>query len=156
MIKKISSLILFLGICLSVGALGGLATASSVTTWYAGLQKPPLNPPSWIFAPVWTTLYVLMGIAGWKIWEVKTSDKNRLRFLFAAQLLLNGVWSFLFFGLRNPWISLADILLLWITLLVLTTGAWRTVRLSGLLLMPYLLWVSFAVYLNAAIGWLNR
>jgi len=154
--KKIFSLGLFLVVCLMVGALGGMATMSSKMTWYAALQKPPLNPPDWIFAPVWTTLYVLMAIAGWKIWALKTSESHRLRLLFAAQLVLNGVWSFLFFGLRNPCMSLADILLLWFSLFALIVCARRADRMAALLLLPCLLWVSFAAYLNAAIWWLNR
>ncbi len=155
-LKKFLKLFLFLGICLSVGWLGSIATAASRETWYAELQKPPLNPPDWIFAPVWTALYIFMAIAGWRLWQVETPAKNHLRFLFAAQLVLNGVWSFLFFGLRNPFTGLIDILLLWVSLFVLTTLAWRTVRMAGFLLTPYLIWVTFAVYLNAAIWRLNQ
>ena len=153
--KKNLNLFLFLGICLLVGWLGSIATGTSRETWYAGLQKPPLNPPDWIFAPVWTTLYIFMAIAGWRLWQVETPDKNRLRFLFTAQLVLNGVWSFLFFGLRHPFLGLMDIVLLWVSLFFLTARAWQTDRISGFLLLPYLLWISFATYLNAAIWRLN-
>lgn len=155
-IKKSLKLFLFIGICLSVGWLGSIATNTSREIWYAALRKPALNPPDWIFAPVWIILYIFMAFAGWRFWEIKTPDRNRLRFLFVAQLILNGAWSFLFFGLRNPFIGLMDIMLLWACLLVLTLGAWRTERTAGFLLIPYLTWVSFATYLNAAIWWLNR
>lgn len=155
-LKEFFKLFLFLGICLSVGWLSSIATEISREVWYAGLQKPPLNPPDWIFAPVWTALYIFMAIAGWSLWKKAIPDRGRLRFLFVTQLILNGVWSFLFFGLRNPFISLIDILLLWAGLFVLTMRAWKTVRIAGFLLTPYLIWVSFAVYLNAAIWWLNR
>ena len=110
--RKFFKLFLFLGICLSIGWLGSIATNTSREIWYAALQKPPLNPPDWIFAPVWIVLYILMAIAGWRFWEIETSDRNRLRFLFVLQLILNGVWSFLFFGLHNPFMSLIDIMLL--------------------------------------------
>lgn len=155
-LKKYLKLFLFLGICLSVGWLGGIATETSREVWYAALRKPPLNPPDWIFAPVWITLYIFMAVAGWRIWAIADLKKNQIRFLFVLQLILNGVWSFLFFGLRNPLISLADILLLLASLLVLTSYTWRPERMAGLLLIPYLIWVGFASYLNAAIWWLNR
>jgi len=152
---KIFQLFLFLGICLSVGWFGGFATESGLS-WYAELQKPPLNPPDWIFAPVWTVLYILMAVAAWRIWNKDYPGRNRLRFLFIVQLVLNGLWSFLFFQIRNPLMALADILFLWGSLSVLTASAWRADRPAGLFFTLYLGWVSFAVYLNAAIVWLNR
>jgi tryptophan-rich sensory protein len=155
-LKRIGTLFIFIVICLFVGWLGGAATESSRTSWYAGLQKPYLNPPDWIFAPVWTVLYLSMAIAGWRIWNVDDLSSGRMRFLFVVQLALNGVWSFLFFGLRDALSGLADIMLLWFFLLALVRLSWQKDRLSGHLLMPYLLWVSFATYLNAAIYWLNR
>lgn len=148
-------LLLFILICLAVGGLGSLATQSSLLTWYAELQKPPLNPPNWVFAPVWTTLYVLMAFAGWRIWKINSSVKNRLRFLFSAQLVLNGIWSFLFFKLRSPLIALIDILVLWGFVFILIKNLWKWDKQSSLLLIPYLLWLSFALYLNAALYWLN-
>lgn len=151
-----AQLVIFMVFCLSVGWLGGLATRASRLGWYAELQKPPLNPPDWVFAPVWTVLYVLMAIAGWRIWNIQAREKGYLRSLFILQLSLNGVWSFLFFRLQMPFLALADILLLWISLLVLTAHVWRSDKPTGILLSPYVLWVSFAVYLNAAVAWLNR
>lgn len=156
MLRKYLKLFLFIIACLGIGWVGSIATGTSKETWYAALQKPPLNPPDWIFAPVWITLYVFMAIAGWQIWETEKPKRNRVRFLFAAQLILNGIWSFLFFGLHNPLISFVDIGLLWVCLFMLILEAWRASRAAGFLLMPYLIWVSFAAYLNAAIWWLNR
>ncbi len=156
MAKKYSNLLLFIVICLSVGWIGSIATGTSRETWYAALQKPPLNPPDWIFAPVWLTLYVFMAVAGWRIWGTEDPGRNRTRFLFVLQLCLNGIWSFLFFGLRSPVLGLMDIGLLWTSLFLLTLEAWRTERIAGFLLMPYLIWVSFATYLNASIWYLNR
>jgi tryptophan-rich sensory protein len=154
-LKRIATLFIFIIICLFVGALGGAATESSRTSWYSGLQKPYLNPPDWIFAPVWTTLYLFIAIAGWRIWNAHIPNRNSMRFLFIAQLALNGAWSFLFFGLRNPLTGLVDIVLLWIFLLALVRLSWQEERISSYLLTPYLLWVSFAAYLNAGIWWLN-
>lgn len=146
----------FILICLAIGGLGGFFTQSSIGSWYPALQKPPLNPPNWVFAPVWTILYFFMGITGALLWSVDTPIRNRLRTFFVTQLILNGLWSYLFFGLRAPFIALLDIVILWIILLMLTTQAWRIKRSAGILLIPYLIWVSFAVYLNAAIWRLNR
>lgn len=154
--KQILRLLFFIFLCLSVGWLGGLATQSSLTTWYAGLQKPPLNPPDWIFAPVWTALYLLMAFAGWRLWGVVHPKQILLRFFFIAQLTLNGIWSFLFFALRNPFAALMDILILWSSVFVLIEKLRQVDRLASGILLPYLLWLSFAVYLNAAIFWLNR
>ena len=142
--------------CLAVGFLGSLATSSSLPSWYSGIQKPFLNPPNWVFAPVWSVLYILMAVAGWRLWTAESDQRFRLRTLFVVQLILNGIWSPLFFGARNPLAGLIDIVLLWSVLLSLTRTAWREDRTSGLLLAPYFLWVSFAAYLNAAIWWLNR
>jgi tryptophan-rich sensory protein len=139
-----------------IGWLGGAATESSRTSWYSGLEKPYLNPPDWIFAPVWTTLYLFMAIAGWRIWNVDSPNSNRMRFLFIAQLALNGVWSFLFFGLRNPLTGLVDIVSLWVFLLALLRLSWQEERISCYLLAPYLLWVSFASVLQLTITYLNR
>ena len=149
-------LLFFILICLSVGWLGGLATRSSITTWYAGLQKPPLNPPDWIFAPVWTALYLLIAFVGWRIWSFDHPHKNILRLLFIVQFLLNAIWSFLFFKLQSPLAAFIDILLLWICTLMLTKNLWQIDKQTCLLFIPYLFWLTFAVYLNTTILWLNR
>ncbi len=154
--RRFVSLFIFVLLCLLIGAAGGLSTASSLKDWYVGLQKPPLNPPSWVFGPVWTTLYIFIAVAGWRIWGAASSDTRRLKMLYVAQLFLNGIWSFLFFGMRQPLAGLVDIVLLWVCLVLLTTKTLRTDKIAGCLLVPYLLWVSFASYLNAALWWLNR
>jgi len=141
---------------LGVGWLGSVATDSARVEWYAYLQRPPFNPPDWIFAPVWTALYILMAIAGWRIWDRHLTNERSLRPLFIIQLVLNGIWSFLFFGMRNPLIALVDITLLWACIFILIKNAWQLQKASAILLIPYLLWVSFALYLNAGIWWLNR
>ncbi|HTL46995.1 MAG TPA: TspO/MBR family protein [Verrucomicrobiae bacterium] len=149
--KSIPRFLIFLTICLGIGWAGGMVTASSVTTWYGGLTKPPLNPPNAIFAPVWTSLYVLMAAAGARLWTGVPSA----RFLFVLQLILNGAWSFLFFGMRNPAIAMIDILALWICLFLLISAVRHQDKVSALLFLPYLAWVSFAGYLNGAIWYLN-
>ncbi|MCG3175865.1 MAG: Tryptophan-rich protein TspO [Candidatus Omnitrophica bacterium] len=146
----------FIAVCLAIGWLGGVATGSSRADWYADLLKPPLNPPDRVFAPVWAILYIFMAVAGWRLLILRNPcSNNSLRALFAAQLVLNGVWSFLFFGARSPLAGLVDILALWACLLMLIRTAWVKDRVSGYLLAPYFLWVSFAAYLNAGIWWLN-
>lgn len=143
--------------CQLVGVVGALFTASSVKTWFPTLEKPFFNPPSWIFGPVWTTLYLLMGIAAALVWhedlcrrEVKTALK-----VFVAQLFLNFLWSILFFGLQSPLLGLLDIVPLFF-LIVLTIKYFYLIhKTAAWLLIPYVLWVGFASILNFAIWWLN-
>jgi len=150
------ALVLFVALCLGIGALGGIATATSVETWYQGLQKPPFNPPNWIFAPVWTTLYVLMGVAAWRIWRRREAGGRRLALtLFAFQLALNLAWSFLFFGLQRIDLALVDIVLLLLAIAATIALFWPIERLAAWLLAPYLLWVAFATALNASLWLLN-
>lgn len=155
---RIRTLAVFLILCLGIGMLGGVVTRPAIEGWYAGLTKPSWTPPAWIFGPVWTVLYVLIGVAGWRIWIRRASSPAKwlvLR-LFAAQLLLNAIWSPLFFGLREPFLALVDIAGLWVMVL-LCWNAMRTAdALASWLFVPYLLWVSFAASLNAAIWWMNR
>lgn len=142
---------------LAVGLLSGLATARGVSEWYPGLAKPPFNPPDWLFGPVWTVLYLMMGVAAWLVW--RRADEARVGAplaLFTAQLLLNGLWSVLFFGLRSPGLAAAEIILLWIAI-GLTIRAFRPVSVpAAVLLIPYWAWVSFAAVLNISIWMLNR
>lgn len=154
--KDIAGLIVFIVIVLAVSALGSAFTASSVGTWYQTLEKPAFNPPDWLFAPVWTALYVMMAVAAWRIWRLpKQEGRPRALLLFFAQLAANLVWSALFFGLRAPGLALAEIVLL-LALIFLTMAAfWRLDRLAGALLAPYFLWVAFASVLNTAIVILN-
>jgi tryptophan-rich sensory protein len=141
-----------------VGGLSGFATARGVAEWYPTLIKPSFNPPSWIFGPVWTVLYVMMGIAAFLVWKRGFgSDGVKLALVvFAVQLMLNGLWSVLFFGMRAPGWALAEIVLLWLAIAV-TVFAFRKVDpVAGWLLVPYWAWVSFATVLNASLWWLNR
>lgn len=125
--------------------------------WYAQLQPPPLTPPAWVFAPVWTLLYALMGLAAWLVWQrAGLVAAARPLALFGLQLALNGLWSYFFFGLQRPGLALMDILALWLALLATLIAFRRSVPPAGVLLLPYLLWVTFAVYLNAGFWWLNR
>jgi benzodiazapine receptor len=143
---------------LAVGGLSGYATARGVADWYPTLAKPSFNPPAWVFGPVWTLLYVMMGVAAFLIWR-QGLDADGVRTalaVFAVQLALNGLWSILFFGMRAPGLALAEIALLWIAIGLTTLFFWRVTATAGALLLPYWGWVSFATILNASLWWLNR
>jgi tryptophan-rich sensory protein len=155
--KKALYIVIAVTICLLIGFLAGFATQSSVGTWYATLNKPSFNPPNWIFGPVWTLLYILMGIAAGLVWAkgfyhiwVKTA-----LYYFGFQLLFNALWSIVFFGFQEPFWALLVILVLLI--LILLTIKWFKIvsRPAAYLLIPYLLWVSFAMVLNYKIWELN-
>ena len=146
----------FLAICLAAGALGGLATSAKIPTWYTSLHKPAWNPPSWVFAPVWTTLYILMGVAGWLVWRKSRSLQARVLFLFWIQLALNTVWSLVFFGLEQPGLAFAEIVVLWLAIVATVVAFRQHSGTAALLLAPYLGWVSFAAFLNFTIWRLNR
>ncbi len=140
---------------LVVGAIGGLSTADAIPTWFTTLNKPSFNPPSWVFGPVWTTLYIMMAVAAWRIWLVEGFKRNWLA-PYVVQLLLNLGWSLIFFGARRPDLALIEIVLLWISIVVTLVAFRRIDRVAGWLLAPYLAWVTFATILNGAIWWLNR
>lgn len=125
--------------------------------WYAGLKKPPWNPPGWIFGPVWTLLYTAMAVAAWLVWRRGGfAGQRRPLSFYLVQLLLNALWSPLFFGLHRPALGLVDIALLWLALLATVRAFWKVRPLAGALLMPYLAWVTFASALNCAVWLLNR
>ncbi len=146
----------FVALCLAILALGGWVTASSVSTWYLTLQKPVFNPPDWMFAPVWTLLYLMIALAGWRVWRSRGLAGARAGMAaYAAQLALNLAWSFLFFGGRMIGIALAEILLLLGAIGVNAVLFWRIDRLAGWLLAPYAAWVAFACMLNFALWRLN-
>ena len=151
----ILGLVAFILVCLAVSGLGGAITATSVGTWYQTLEKPVFNPPAWVFAPVWTTLYVLMAIAGWRVWRTKSGAGRRALAVFALQLSLNLAWSFLFFGFQQIGLALFDVVALFAAILLTTVLFWRVDRLAGALFLPYLLWVGFATVLNASLWLLN-
>lgn len=139
--------------CELAGIFGAVFTTPEINTWYATLPKPALNPPAWVFGPVWTTLYLLMGIALFLVWEQlgKKKQASSVLSIFAVQLVLNTLWSILFFGLHSPALAFLDILLLWIAILFTIISFFCISRPAAYLLTPYLLWVTFAVYLNGEI-----
>ena len=146
-------LALWLLVSLSAGFVGSRFVPGE---WYASLEKPSWNPPGWIFGPVWTVLYILMGIAAWLVWkESGFPGAGPALILFLVQLVLNGLWSFLFFGLRNPPAAFGDIVVLWLLILWVTLLFWRERPLAGILLLPYLGWTGFASVLNFTLWRLN-
>lgn len=154
--RDLLGLLAFVVLCLSVSAIGGAITATSVDTWYQDLQKPSFNPPDWVFAPVWTALYVLMAIAGWRVWRAAQTETGRKALLvFTLQLGLNLTWSIVFFGLQRIGWALAEIVVLLCVIIANTVMFWRIERLAGMLLVPYVAWVAFAAMLNAALWYLN-
>jgi tryptophan-rich sensory protein len=153
--RQVAALVGFIGAAFIAGAIGSWATFPNVREWFPLLLKPSWNPPSWVFGPVWTTLYVLMGVAIWRAWRAGGPAATRLVRLYFVQLFFNALWSVLFFGLKQPAWALADILVLWVLLVWLQAGLWRSDRAAGALWVPYVLWVSFATALNAAIVRLN-
>jgi tryptophan-rich sensory protein len=148
-------LAVFIAVNAAVSAAGGWVTAGSVGTWYQSLAKPAFNPPDWIFAPVWTTLYVLIAISGWRAWQ-RGGEAARLALsVYAVQLALNLSWSFVFFGARMIGAALAEIVVLLAAIIANAVLFWRIDRAAGALLLPYAAWVSFATLLNAALWRLN-
>ncbi len=146
----------FVALCLAILAIGGWVTADSVGTWYRTLHKPDFNPPDWVFAPVWTLLYLMIALAGWRVWRrVGLSGARAGMVAYLAQLALNLAWSFLFFGGRMIGIALAEIVLLLVAIGVNAVLFWRIDRLAGWLLVPYAAWVAFACVLNFALWRLN-
>ncbi len=154
--NKNLKLILCILLPLSVGAISGIATAAGVRDWYLTLQKPFFNPPNYLFAPVWTTLYLLMGISFYLILQKRQQPfKRRAVIIFTLQLVLNFLWSFLFFKFHLVGLALVDIILMWLAILTMIVSFYKINKLAGLMQVPYLLWVSFATLLNASIWTLN-
>lgn len=158
--NKYTRILVLVVTCLAVGYFSSLVTRPAVESWFLTIQKPSFNPPNWLFAPVWTTLYIMMGIAGGLVWhEIDSSRKEEVKKamkFFAIQLALNALWSYLFFGLKNPLLALVEIVLLWLMIYETYIKFVRINKISGYLFVPYLLWVSFATVLNASIWWLNQ
>jgi benzodiazapine receptor len=137
--------------------IGSIFTTSAISTWYATLKKPAFTPPNWVFSPAWITLFVLMGISAFLVWNKGLSDqKVKIALsIFVAQLLLNVLWSVMFFGLRSPLAGLIEIAVLWIAILLSILYFFKVSEIAGVLLLPYILWVSFAAILNFSIWRLN-
>ena len=157
--NKISKILVVVVTCLVIGYFSGMVTRSAITTWYPTLVKPSFNPPNWIFAPVWSMLYIMMGVAAGLVWDRMEQEKEAVKkalVFFAVQLALNALWSFLFFGLKNPMLAGLEIVILWLMIFETYSKFIKINKIAGSLLIPYLLWVSFATVLNASIWWLNR
>lgn len=149
-------LVVFLAICFAMAGIGGAVTTPKTPGWYATLAKPSWNPPNWVFGPVWSALYLCMAVAAWLVWRQGGLPAVRLPLaLFGVQLLLNVLWSCIFFGLQNPGLAFGEVLLLWGAIAATTVAFWQRSRVAGLLLVPYLAWVSFASVLNFVIWRLN-
>lgn len=150
------SFVVFILLCLIVEIVGSFWTKESVSTWYPTLAKPSWTPPDWIFAPVWSSLYIMIAVSGWLIYRAEYSYKRTVALIFyGGQLALNFIWSFLFFSLRSPTLGLIDIVLLCLFISLTIIKAWPVRPLASLLLIPYLLWVIYATSLNAGIWLLN-
>lgn len=151
------SFVISLSLAYSAALIGSLFTADAINTWYAALTKPELNPPNWLFGPVWTVLYALMAIAAWRIYEKRKKNPkvNLLLWVYVAHLAVNAFWSIAFFGLHNPLLALVVVAVLWLCIAYLAVSFYRVDRMAGLLLLPYLAWVTFASYLNISIVLLN-
>ena len=147
-----------LAVVLAAGGIGSLATMRAIPTWYQTLTKPPFSPPGWLFGPAWTLLYLLMAVAAWLVWKqgMGAAGVKLALAVFLAQLVLNALWSIFFFGLRSPLAGLVDIVILWLAILATIVLFFRVSVPAGILLLPYIAWVSFAAVLNAAILRLNR
>jgi tryptophan-rich sensory protein len=157
--SNIIALVIALAVPFVVAAIGGIATGSSVSSWYPILKKPVWTPPAWVFGPVWTLLYLMMGIASWLVWQKRAKNQTQVRRAldwYGLQLGLNLFWSVIFFGLQQIGLALIEIVVLWSALLMTIIKFGRIRRAAAGLLLPYLLWTTFATALNAAIWWLNR
>ena len=157
MYKKVLKFIISIIICQSAGIFGSLFTFEAVPDWYITLKKPFFAPPNWIFGPVWIILYFLMGVSLYIVWkdELKSKTRNVFFVVFAIQLILNALWSLLFFGLKSPLLGLIDILILDVMLVVTIFYAKRVSKYAAMLLIPYMVWIIIASVLNYAIMVLN-
>ncbi len=157
--NKVIKILVVVAICLAVGYFSGTVTRSAILDWYPTLEKPSFNPPNWIFAPVWTALYVMMGVAAGLVWSRIDIEKELVKkalVFFIIQLVLNALWSYLFFGLKNPMLAGLEIILLWLMIYETYVQFAKINKIAGYLFIPYLAWVSFAAVLNASIWWLNQ
>ncbi|MBW2987474.1 tryptophan-rich sensory protein [Candidatus Woesearchaeota archaeon] len=156
-LRKVVKLILAIVICNLAGIIGSFFTSPAIQTWYATIQRPSISPPNWVFAPVWTTLFILMGIALFLVWDkgLKKKGVKIALIFFGIQLVLNALWSIIFFGLRNPLGGFIELCFLWAMILATIITFYRVSRPAAYLLIPYILWVSFAGILNFLIFYLN-
>ncbi|NMH25492.1 TspO/MBR family protein [Flavobacterium solisilvae] len=145
--------------CLAVGYISSIVTRENIPTWYALINKPFFTPPNWVFAPVWTLLYIMMGFAAGSVWNKIDTDEANVKkafLFFLIQLALNALWSFLFFGLHNPMLASIEIILLWLMIFETYKQFKNIDKLAANLLLPYLVWVSYATLLTISVWYLNR
>ena len=145
--------------CLAVGYLSSIVTQENIPTWFASINKPSFNPPNWVFAPVWTLLYIMMGYAAGRIWnkiDIHEAIVKKAFLFFLIQLALNALWSYLFFGLHNPMLASFEIIILWLMIYETYIQFKKIDKIAAYLLVPYLAWVSFATILTFSIWYLNR
>jgi len=156
-VRDVVKLLISVLACQCAGFIGSIFTTPSIPTWYATLQKPPFTPPSWLFAPAWITLYLLMGISAFIIWRRGVDNRGVREALiaFLIQLILNSLWSIVFFGLKSPLYGVVVITVLWIAILFTILKFFKLSTVAGGLLLPYILWVSFAAVLNISVWVLN-
>jgi len=156
--RYILKLVVSIVACLAAGAIGSIFTRTAIPTWYATLEKPIFTPPNWLFAPVWTLLYILMGIAAFLVWRkgLKNRGVRTALIVFLIQLVLNALWSVVFFGFESPLYGLIVISVLWVAIIVTAIKFFKISRVASVLMWPYLLWVTFAAVLNSSIWLLNR
>jgi len=156
-LKAIIKLLVSIAVCQCAGLIGSVFTMSAIPIWYATLQKPSFTPPNWLFAPAWGTLYLLMGISAFLIWRRGLADKQVkiALMVFAIQLILNALWSVAFFGFESPLSGVIVIVVLWLAILLTILRFSKISLVAAILLLPYLLWVSFASVLNISIWVLN-
>ena len=155
--KNIFKLIISIAVCEAAGIIGSVFTASSIKGWYAELARPEISPPNWVFGPAWTALYALMGISAFLIWK-KGLDRKDVKValgIFIFQLILNVLWSIIFFGLQSPGLAFVEIILLWLAILASIATFAKVSKPAAWLLAPYIAWVTFAAYLNYSIWQLN-
>lgn len=155
--SQIFKLLASLALPLVLGAIAGLFTAEAVPEWYETLNRPPFNPPNWLFGPVWTTLYILLGISLFLIWKQSASkERNLAIFVFLLQQALNFGWSFIFFYFNMIGFALIEIILLWISIIIMLILFYKIKPMAAYINIPYLIWVTFATILNASYYLLNR
>jgi translocator protein len=158
MVRKILQIILFIAIAQAAGLIGTYFTFDAIPTWYASLTKPSFSPPNWVFGPVWTVLYTLMGVAASFAWDKRHSKTNAARGMkwYWTQLALNALWSPIFFGWQRMDIALVVIVLMWVAIIFTIREFWKVRPWLGIALLPYLAWVSFATVLNFTLWQLNK
>ena len=157
LVRNLAYAAVAIGAVILASILGQIATYPNLTPWYAGLAKPPFNPPNWVFAPVWTTLYALMAFAFWRVLRTREPAEERRWAIgaFVGQLVLNAAWSWMFFGAHNPALGLMNIIPQFFVIVATIIAFWQVDRIAAFCMVPLAAWVAFAAALNASIWWLN-